>query len=200
MTLAGDNGLGSEARGAITSRAVIIGILLILVCNIWGATSEHYLRSSYFERWLETIAANLIEGGFLTAAELDARTDLLRRQPDAPSPPPPSVPAPAPVPVPNPALEAHAPRFAPGDAVVTRNIHPPGHTRLPRYARGKRGVIHLVHGPAVFADTNAHGLGKHPHTVYNVRFEGRELWGDSAEPNTEVSIDLWESYLEPLDP
>jgi nitrile hydratase len=58
-------------------------------------------------------------------------------------------------------------------------------------------VIHLVHGPAIFADTNAHGLGEQPQVVYNVRFDGPELWGDSTKPGTTVSIDLWDSYLEP---
>jgi nitrile hydratase len=159
----------------------------------------HYLRSSYFERWLETIVANLIEGGVLTADELEARTERLQ-QPDAVLPGPAAgVDRPAaPVQPSDPAPAAPDPRFAPGDAVITRNVHPTGHTRLPRYARGKRGTILLVHGPEVFADTNAHGLGEHPQVVYNVRFDGRELWGDSAEPATMVSIDLWESYLEPL--
>ncbi len=158
----------------------------------------HYLGSTYFERWLETIVTNLAEGGFLTAAELDARTELLRRRPDAvlPRPAPGSIAASAPAP--EPPLGPPAPRFAPGDVVITRNVHPTGHIRLPRYARGKRGTIHLVHGPAVFPDTNAQGLGAVPQVVYNVRFDGRELWGDSAEPGTVVSIDLWESYLEPL--
>jgi nitrile hydratase subunit beta len=160
----------------------------------------HYLRAPYFERWLTTIATNLIEGGLLTAEELDARTDLLRRHPDAALPRPDAGSARMPEPAPEPALPALTPRFAIGDAVVARNVHPRGHTRLPRYARGKRGVIHLVHGPEVFADTNAHGLGEHPQVVYNVRFDGRELWGDSAEPGTIVAIDLWESYLEPLVP
>jgi nitrile hydratase len=63
--------------------------------------------------------------------------------------------------------------------------------------RGKRGVIQLVHGLEIFPDTNAHGLGGQPQPVYNVRFDGRELWGSAAEPNHVVSIDLWESYLEP---
>ncbi|MBA2278361.1 MAG: nitrile hydratase subunit beta, partial [Chloroflexia bacterium] len=83
-----------------------------------------------------------------------------------------------------------------GDAVVVRNVHPTGHTRVPRYVRGKRGAIHLVHGPEIFADTNAHGLGEHPQVVYNVRFDARELWGASAEPRQTLSIDLWESYLD----
>ena len=89
------------------------------------------------------------------------------------------------------------PRFTVGEAVVTLNIHPTGHTRLPRYARGKQGVIHRIHGPHVFADTNADGRGQHPQVVYNVRFDGQELWGASAESGTTVSLDLWESYLAP---
>ena len=87
-----------------------------------------------------------------------------------------------------------------GDAVMTRNMHPRGHTRLPRYARGKRGVIHLIHGPQTFPDTNAHGLGEQPQVLYNVRFEGRELWGESSEPRQAVYLDLWESYFEPARP
>jgi len=84
-----------------------------------------------------------------------------------------------------------------GDAVVTRNVHPHGHTRLPRYVRGKRGVIHRLHGIHVYPDTNAHGQGEQPQPLYSVRFEGRELWGESAEPNEQVHVDCWESYLLP---
>jgi nitrile hydratase subunit beta len=49
----------------------------------------------------------------------------------------------------------------------------------------------------VFPDTNAHGQGEQPEPVYGVRFDARELWGDTAEPNQRVFIDLWESYLVP---
>jgi nitrile hydratase len=89
------------------------------------------------------------------------------------------------------------PRFAPGDPVRTREMHPHGHTRLPRYARGRRGVIHRCHGIHVFPDSNAHGQGEQPQPLYSVRFEARELWGESAEPNEVVHLDLWESYLLP---
>jgi nitrile hydratase len=93
---------------------------------------------------------------------------------------------------------AQAPaRFKIGDRVRTKNIHPATHTRLPRYARGRRGVIHLCHGIHVFPDTNAHGRGEQPQPLYSVRFDARELWGESAEPNQVVHIDLWESYLLP---
>jgi nitrile hydratase subunit beta len=88
-------------------------------------------------------------------------------------------------------------RFAPGDRVLARNMHPRGHTRLPRYARGKHGVIELVHGAFVFPDSNAHSQGENPQWLYTVRFSGRELWGEEADPTIVVSIDAWESYLEP---
>ena len=70
-------------------------------------------------------------------------------------------------------------------------------TRLPRYARGRHGVVEAVHAGFVFPDTNAHGLGEHPQRVYTVVFDGREIWGDDADPTLSVSIDAWESYLEP---
>jgi nitrile hydratase len=160
---------------------------------------SHYLRAPYFERWLETIATNMIEAGYLTREELEARTELQRDNPDAALPPlAPGVPE---VTLPTlsatPLMPALSPRFTVEEAVVTLNIHPIGHTRLPRYARGKQGVIHRVHGPHVFADTNADGRGEQPQVFYNVRFEGQELWGPSAEPGTTVSLDLWESYLAP---
>jgi nitrile hydratase len=154
-----------------------------------------YLRASYYERWLASLETVLVEQGLLTGEELEGRADLLRRQPDA-VPPPAAGPAPPPGtrsgPPPSP------PRFAVGDAVVARNVHPTGHTRLPRYARGKRGVIHRLYGAQTFPDTNAHGLGEQPQPLYAVRFAARELWGDSAEPGGVVYLDLWDSYLEPV--
>jgi len=91
-----------------------------------------------------------------------------------------------------------APRFKVGDAVIARNMNPTGHTRLPRYIRGRRGVIQRNHGGFAFADTRAHGLGDQPQYVYSVRFEGRELWGPDAAVRDAVYIDLWESYIEPV--
>ena len=77
-----------------------------------------------------------------------------------------------------------------------RNIHPTGHTRLPRYARSKVGTIARDHGVFVFPDTNAHALGEKPQHVYSVRFAARELWGDQAPLRDAVYIDLWDDYLE----
>jgi nitrile hydratase subunit beta len=163
----------------------------------------YYLRSGYYEHWLDGIARLLVEKGVISAGELAARTEFFAARPDAPAVAAVrGTPATAPEPIEwyVPASErptTQPPRFAEGDAVVTRNIHPLGHTRLPRYARGKRGVIHRQHGTHVFPDSHAHGRGEAPQALYSVRFDARELWGPSAEPNQHVYIDLWEPYLEP---
>jgi nitrile hydratase subunit beta len=163
----------------------------------------HYLGSSYFEHWLDGIARILAEKGVVTAEEMETRTAFFRGRPDAPA-----TAAPGKLPTAGatrgrPEAETSfrdatsAPHFAAGAAVVTRNMHPVGHTRLPRYARGKRGIVAAHRGCHVFPDTHAHGLGEQPQHVYSVCFEARELWGEVAEPNQHVYLDLWESYLLP---
>jgi nitrile hydratase subunit beta len=88
-------------------------------------------------------------------------------------------------------------KFKPGDHVVARNIHPAGHTRLPRYVRGRRGIIDRDHGVFVLPDTNAALAGETPQHVYSVRFTARELWGPDAPAGDALYIDLWDDYLEP---
>jgi nitrile hydratase subunit beta len=154
-----------------------------------------YLRAAYYERWLASFEYNLIHEGLIAAAELDARIEFLRQHPDSPQRQDAIPTRPAPREHPK-SPQPPTPRFEVGDSVVTRNVHPVGHTRLPRYARGKQGTIHRLHGSHTFPDTNAHGLGENPQPLYIVRFEARELWGDSAEPRGAVYLDLWDSYLE----
>lgn len=89
-------------------------------------------------------------------------------------------------------------RFVVGDRVRARMIHPPTHTRLPRYIRGHAGSIERVIGCHVFPDSNATGAGEDPQWLYTVSFNGAELWGKESDPALEVSIDAWEPYLEPL--
>jgi nitrile hydratase len=161
-----------------------------------------YLSSRYYEHWLHTMGNNMVEKGYLTRDEWDARTRYYLSNPDAPVPRKEDRPgvegfvkiayegAPT-------RREVSAkPQFRVGDRVVARNINPTGHTRLARYIRGKRGVIHAVHDAYVLPDTNAHGKGENPQYCYNVAFDARELWGDTAEPNEKVYFDAWESYLE----
>ena len=89
-----------------------------------------------------------------------------------------------------------APRFRPGDRVVVKNLHPVGHTRRPRYVRGKCGVVARDHGVFVFPDTHAHGGGEKPQHVYSVRFTAREIWGEHASAADSLQIDLWDDYLD----
>ena len=155
-----------------------------------------YLQSHYFERWRHSVAANLVRAGVLAEGELEARTEALRQGRAAA----PAAPLPAPPQPPDPGFVreiAAAPRFAEGQWVRARKIHPPGHTRLPRYARGKRGRVERVLPGFVFPDAHAHGQGEEPQYLYSVAFQGGELWGDDGEPGLVVYLDLFESYLEP---
>ena len=91
-----------------------------------------------------------------------------------------------------------ADRFAPGDRVRTRTVDPPGHTRLPRYARGKRGVVDRFHGADTLPDASAHGRGPspEPQAVYHVRFAAADLFGDGDHT---VTVELWQDYLTPIE-
>jgi nitrile hydratase len=90
-----------------------------------------------------------------------------------------------------------AAKFKAGDAVVARNINPAGHTRLPRYVRGKRGTIDKDHGVFGLPDSMAHGGGDAPQHVYSVRFSAREVWGAEAPPRDCFYVDMWDDYLDP---
>lgn len=154
-----------------------------------------YFQNGYYGRWLASLELKLKEEGLLAPGELDQRLEGDAEPAANPSDPPPP-------PQGNPLRGLHvirevdeAPAFAQGQSIITRNHQPPGHTRLPAYARCRNGVITRVHAAMVFPDTNAHGLGENPQYVYTVEFSGEELWGDSAEPGTFVRLDLWESYL-----
>jgi nitrile hydratase len=155
-----------------------------------------YLGMSYYEKWFRSLSDRLVEQGLVTPAELAGGA----LQTGAPKATPRLLAADV-----EPALnrrgsyvrETAAPaQFKPGDAVRARNIHPEGHTRLPRYVRGRSGVILRMNGAHVFPDSNAHGRGEDPRPLYTVRFTARELWGAAANPHDSVSLDLWEPYLE----
>ncbi|MDE2380530.1 nitrile hydratase subunit beta [Bradyrhizobium sp.] len=86
--------------------------------------------------------------------------------------------------------------FAVGDRVRAKDIHPPTHTRLPHYVRGRVGRIEHVHGCHVYPDSNARGAGEDPQWLYTVAFTGSDLWPDAPDPGLSVSVDAWEPYLE----
>jgi nitrile hydratase len=157
-----------------------------------------YLALSYYALWVVSLENLMIEYGLATVEEVAAGRSLGPANPVAakasataiaqmialgtPYDRPPPAPA----------------RFKVGDHVRAKNMHPKTHTRLPRYVRGRTGVIIRVDGCHVFPDSNAVGRGDDPHWLYTVRFDCRELWGENSDPTANVSIAAWEPYLEPL--
>jgi nitrile hydratase beta subunit len=155
-----------------------------------------YLAATYYEKWLRGLEMLLVEQGLATAKELgtgraeakagDVRAlgaadvaAFLRNRRHA-------------------RLDDEVPpKFKPGARVLTHNDHPVGHTRLPRYARGKRGVIDRDHGVFIFADTHAMSRDRKPQHCYSVHFSARELWGPGASARDSVYLDLWDDHLDP---
>ena len=156
-----------------------------------------YLRMSYYERWFAGLVEKMMKGGLVTRAEVESGTPAPGSTKQIPpltaDKVPPRIAKGAPTSRDVPAVA----RFQKGQRVRARNVHPVGHTRLPRYARGKIGTIDRDHGVFVFPDSNAHFLGEKPQHVYSVRFAARELWGEQAAPHDSVYIDMWDDYLEP---
>ena len=158
--------------------------------------AAQYLAATYYAKWLYGLELLLLETGLVTREELEMGRARGRRSGQR-------------------VLEAAdvqkfltkgrgfrlpddvPPRFKPGDRVVGRNMQPTGHTRLPRYVRGRHGVIDRDRGVFIFADANAMGLGPKPQHLYSVRFGARELWGADASPRDAVYVDLWDDHLDP---
>lgn len=158
-----------------------------------------YLSSRYYELWLKALEKQLVENGLVTADELRSGRAERRVTPDDG------------LKVPD--REAIAaglargrsykldtalePRFKAGQQVRVRNAHPPGHTRAPRYARGRIGTVREDYGVYIFADKSAHGIEEGQH-LYSVAFSARELWGPQGAAADRVLIDLWDDHLEPV--
>ena len=154
-----------------------------------------YLQSSYYERWLYRTEQMMIVHGMITQQELESGTasdgertqpltmqQIVERQTRSRS---------ARV------DEDIAPKFKAGDKVLVRNIHPKGHTRVPRYVRGRTGVIDRDHGVFIFPDTHALFQGNKPQHIYSVRFDAQHLWGTDAPVQDKLYLDLWDDYLDP---
>ncbi|HEY2774370.1 MAG TPA: nitrile hydratase subunit beta [Candidatus Binatia bacterium] len=151
-----------------------------------------YLRNGYFGRWLAALERGLIGAGVVTEPEIEQRMNAVVPAESHASPTSGWKPE---TPTYVRSIERR-PKFEAGQAVVTRNHQPAGHTRLPGYGRCRRGVIAHVHPAMVYPDDHAHHRGENPQYLYTVRFDAAELWGDAAEANTVVHIDLFEPYLE----
>jgi nitrile hydratase len=155
-----------------------------------------YLASSYYRRWCLGLERRLLRHGLVGADELAAGRALrggtaLPRRLAAEEVEKTMIRGDFARPTNQPA------RFKDGDPVRARNLNPTTHTRLPRYVRGKTGIIEAVRGCHVFPDTAALGTGEEPHWLYTVVFSARMLWGDDADPAVRVSIEAFEPYLDP---
>lgn len=148
--------------------------------------AAHYLDSSYYEHWITGIATRMVEAGVLTVDDLEERAGGVF----------PLSGADRGVPTEDPGPDIVAPRYVVGEHVRVRNWHPLGHTRCPRYVRGRVGSIARIDIAASVPDIEAHSPGRRSEPTYSVRFESVELWGEPGDP---VHVDLWESYLEPAD-
>ena len=156
---------------------------------------EDYLNRSYFDSWAQTHMASMIDAGVFTFDELASGTsetaplgqveslsydgvleqnEAMAFRFDKPA--------------------GSKPKYAVGQSVVTNATGHMGHTRLPEYARGKRGVVLSYRGAHIFSDDSAKG-DEHPQHLYTVSFPATELWGTGANPNDSVSLELWEDYL-----
>jgi nitrile hydratase beta subunit len=156
-----------------------------------------YLSNSYYENWFAGLTGLIVKRGLVTSAEIESGVPAAGSPKATPRLTPGGV---------LPLLARGivgtrdvrvAPLFKVSQRVRARNMNPTGHTRLPRYARGKMGTIERDHGVFVFPDTNAEFLGDKPQHVYSVHFTARELWGVQASPHDAVFVDLWDDYLEP---
>jgi nitrile hydratase len=157
---------------------------------------DFYLGASYYEKWEAGLESRLLTYGLVSADEIEAGHALHPAKPvprklvaDAVDKSlqrgsysrPPQAPA----------------RFAPGAKVRTKNINPISHTRLPRYARDRVGIVEAVRGCHVYPDSVVSGKGEDPQWLYTVMFDGKELWGPETSPELKVSIEAFEPYLEP---
>jgi nitrile hydratase subunit beta len=152
-----------------------------------------YVSATYYQRWLLALEHRVVRHDLVGADEIaagrslrpgadlgprfaPADADTMKRGEFARAP-------------------AAAPGFAVGETVRTRNINPATHTRLPRYARDKLGVVEAVRGCHVFPDAVTTGKGDDAQWLYTVVFDGRTLWGEDCDPSISVSIEAFEPYL-----
>lgn len=142
---------------------------------------RHYLRSAYYDRILIGTTSLLVEKGVVTREELE---ELAGGAFPLARPPGPGRDTPASV------------TFEVGDTVRVKHEFVPGHIRVPAYVRGKTGtVLHRTSEQWPFPDSIGHGMPARKQPTYHVKFERRNLWGETAEPGS-VVVDLFEGYLE----
>ena len=183
---------------ALTLAMGATGSLNIDASRAVRETLPDYANLSYYQIWLGALEQLMLQRGQVFADELASGEMRHPAAPVARVLQAADVPAVLAKGSPTRRPEAGPARFAVGQRVRMHRGKAGHHTRLPGYVQGKRGVIAHVHGAHVFADSNAQGRGEQPQWLYTVVFDEAELWGEDApRQNLAVSVDAWESYLEP---
>jgi nitrile hydratase subunit beta len=160
----------------------------------------HYLAASYYERWLYSAEQRLLRKGTIAPGEVERTMERLEAGESVPAHRDTAMAGRVMTdlhkvyPMDAPPADA---RFGPGERVRVRRMHPSGHTRCPRYARGAEGVVESVRGADRLPDRAVYGEKVTPEPVYSVAFRSQELWGPSEETPWTVLLDLWDSYLDP---
>ncbi|MGO9391019.1 nitrile hydratase subunit beta [Rhodoblastus sp.] len=155
-----------------------------------------YLTKSYYDIWITALEHLLVKAAMVTPEELRRGRASIPARPVRGKLAPADVEATLRKGTPYDRPPAAQALYREGETVRTKVMHPLTHTRLPRYARGKVGLVEEVRGYFAFPDSKARGAGDDPHWCYTVRFTGRELWGADADSTLSISIDAWEPYLE----
>ncbi len=159
-----------------------------------------YIRATYYEKWLAALQAGLISKDVITKREFVNRLDSVTNDTDIPLDQSDDGAITQKI---ADAINTHIspvrdveiePSFSPGDIIKVKNLNPKGHTRLPRYVRGKTGAIHRYYGVHDFDDSRSQGSGYCPQPLYIVMFSAKELWGSNASALDALHIDMWESY------
>ena len=164
-----------------------------------------YFRFRYYEKWLGGISGYFVSEGYVTEAELDARTALYLQDGNLNQA---SLPAKA-----NDAIDDQVvrylregdsprhersapPKFSVGQKVRMKDIPPKDHTRLPGHLRGRVGTVTEVYKDAYayFFETGD-GIGP-PMPCYAVAFRPEDLWGPAkSDPKSVVYADIFEAYM-----
>ena len=91
------------------------------------------------------------------------------------------------------------PSLRPGDAIRISVRYPVAHYRVPRYIRGKRGVVEMVLDRAL-VNNEEEGFGRNAGQLgyyYRVAILLSELWpGYTGSPNDNLRIEVFETWLE----
>jgi nitrile hydratase len=159
--------------------------------------AKQYLAMSYYERWLAALTALIVKSGLATEQEIERGKPQLGSERFVPAITAATA-REALLLTPRTELATHVePRYVVGQRVRGVNLNTPAHTRMPRYTRGRIGIVERDRGVFALPERDVYFLYPKPQHVYLVRFAARELWGESAPAQDSSYIDLWEDHLEP---